>query len=87
MGSAAAVEVAPLGNKPGISGVQTFMVKATIDSLNMTDRIATLKLKDGGSQTIKVAEDVSLALVSIGDEARLRITQPVVISARKADTT
>ncbi len=87
MGSAAAVEVAPLGNKPGVSGVKTFMVKATIDSLNVTDRIATLKLKDGGSQTIKVAEDVPLELVSVGDEVRLRITRAVAISVRKADTT
>ena len=62
------------------------MVKATIDSLNMTDRIATLKLEDGGSRTIKVAEDVPLELVSVGDEVRLRITQAVAISVRKADT-
>ncbi len=63
------------------------MVKATIDSLNMTDRIATLKLEDDGSRTIKVAEDVPLELVSVGDEVRLRITQAVAISVRKADTT
>ena len=63
------------------------MVKATIDSLNLTDRIATLKLEDGGWRTIKVAEDVPLELVSVGDEVRLRITQAVVISVRKAHRT
>ncbi len=63
------------------------MVKATIDSLNMTDRITTLKLEDGGWRTIKVAEDVPLELVSVGDEVRLRVTQAVAISVRKADTT
>ncbi len=62
------------------------MVKATIDSLNTTDRIATLKLEDGGSPTIKVAEDVPFELVGLGDEVRLRITQAVAISVRKADT-
>jgi hypothetical protein len=53
----------------------------------MTDRIATLKLGDGGSRTIKVAEDVPIELVGLGDEVRLRITQAVAISVRKADTT
>ena len=62
------------------------MVKATIVSLSMTDRIATLKLEDGGSRTIKVAEDAPLELVGVGDEVRLRITQAVAISVRKADT-
>ncbi len=84
--SGGAVEVAPLGDKPGITGVETFMVKATVDSLNTTDRIATLRLADGGTRTIKVAESVPLDLVSVGDEVRLRITQAIAISVRKADT-
>ena len=62
------------------------MVQATIDSLNMTDRIATLKLEDGGSRTIKVAADVPLELVGLGDEVRLRITQAAAISVRQADS-
>ena len=82
----AAVEIAPLGDKPAITGVETFMVKATVDSLNTTDRIATLKLADGVSRTIKIAEDVPLELVSVGDEVRMRITQAVAVSIRKPDT-
>ncbi len=62
------------------------MVKATVDSLNTTDRIATLKLADGVSRTIKIAEDVPLELVSVGDEVRMRITQAVAVSIRKPDT-
>ena len=84
--SVAAVEVAPLGDKPGVTGVNTFMVKATIDSLNTTDRIATLTLANGGSRTVKVADNVPLELVSVGDEVRLRVTQAVAVSVRKADT-
>ncbi len=66
--------------------METFMVKATIDSLNTTDRIATLKLEDGGSRTFKVAEEVPLELVSVGDEVRLRVTQAVAISVPQADS-
>ncbi len=62
------------------------MVQATIDSLNMTDRIATLKLEGGGSRTIKVAEYVPLELFGLGNEVRLRITSAVAISVRKAHT-
>ncbi len=62
------------------------MVKATMDSLNTADRIATLKLEDGGSRTIKVTADVPLELVGLGDEVRLRITQAAAISACKTDT-
>ncbi len=85
LGSGMAIEVAALGSKPGISGVDTFVVRATIDSLNVTDRIATLSLEDGSSRTIKVADDVPLDLVSVGDEVRMRVTHAVAISVRKAD--
>ena len=85
MGSGAAVELAPLGAKPGVTAVETFVVKATVESLNLTDRIATLRYEDGSMRTIKVADDVPLDLVDIGDEVRLRITNAVAISVRKAD--
>jgi len=85
MGRGAAVELAPLGAKPGVTAVETFVVKATVGSLNLTDRIATLRYEDGSTRTIKVADDVPLDLVDVGDEVRLRITEAVAISVRKAD--
>ena len=85
MGEGMAVELAPLGGKPGITGVETFMVSATVESLNLSDRIATLRYEDGSTRTIKVADDVPLDLVDIGDEVRFRITQAVAVSVRKAD--
>jgi len=85
LGNAAAVELAPLGSKPGISSVETFMTKATVESLNLTDRIATVRYADGSMRTIKVADDVPLNLVTVGDEVRFRITKAVAISVRKAN--
>ena len=87
MGEGVAVELAPLGDKPGITGVSTFVVSATVESLNLSDRIATLRYEDGTTQTIKVADDVPLDLVEIGDEVRFRITDAIAISVRPADTT
>jgi hypothetical protein len=85
LGDASAVEVAPLGDKPGIAAADTFMVRATVESLNTTDRIATIRGENGNVRTIKVAEDVPLELVKVGDEVRMRITQAIAISVRKAD--
>jgi hypothetical protein len=87
MGEGVAVELAPLGDKPGVTGVSTFVVSATVESLNYSDRIATLRYEDGTTQTIKVADDVPLDLVDVGDEVRFRITDAIAISVRPADTT
>ncbi len=85
LGSGASVELAPVGGKPGVTVVETFVVKATVESLNVTDRIATVRYEDDSTRTIKVADDVPLDLVDVGDEVRLRITKAVAISVRKAD--
>jgi len=85
LGDAAAVELAPLGSKPGIAGVETILVKATVESLNLTDRIATVRYEDGSVRTVKVADDVPLDLVNVGDEVRFRITKAVAVSVRKAN--
>lgn len=85
LGSAAVVELAPLGAKPGITGAKTFVIEATVEALNVSDRIATVRYEDGTTRTIKVADDVALDLVAIGDAVRLRVTQAVAISVRKAD--
>jgi LPXTG-motif cell wall-anchored protein len=85
LGNAAAVELAPLGDKPGVAMAETFMVSATIEALNVTDRLATLRAEDGSVRTVKVADDVPLDMVDVGDEVRLRITEAIAISVQKAD--
>ncbi len=85
LGNAAAVEVAPLGDKPGIKAADTFMVKATIESLNVTDRLAIVRGENGQVRTVKIADDVPLDMIEVGDEVRMRITQALAINVRKAD--
>jgi hypothetical protein len=63
------------------------MVSATVESLNLSDRIATLRYEDGRAKTIKVADDIPLDLVNVGDEVRFRITKAIAISVREADKT
>ncbi len=85
LGDAMAVEVAPLGDKPGVKAAETFMVKATIEALNVTDRIAMLRTETGQVRTVKLSNEVPLDKIEIGDEVRLRITQAMAVSVRKAD--
>ena len=85
MGNAAAVEIAPLGDKPGIAAADTFMVKATIEALNETDRVALLRGEDGRTRSVKVADDVPLDMIEVGDEVRMRITEAIAISVVEPD--
>ena len=61
------------------------MVKATIESLNETDRIAMLRSEDGRTRTIKIADDVPLDMVEVGDEVRMRVTEAIAISVVQPD--
>lgn len=85
MGDVSAVEIAALGDKPGIAAADTFMVKATIEALNETDRVALLRGEDGRTRSVKVADDVPLDMIEVGDEVRMRITEAIAISVVEPD--
>ncbi len=85
LGDAMAVEVAALGDKPGVKAADTFMIKATIEALNITDRIAMLRTETGEVRSVKLSKQVPLDKIDIGDEVRLRVTQAMAVSVKKAD--
>lgn len=85
-GEGTAVTVAPEGDKPGITGVGTHVVVATIAALNRGDRLVTLETEDGEVRTIKVSEDAHLDMVDVGDQVRLRLTRAIAIEVVKPDT-
>jgi hypothetical protein len=85
IGDAAALEVAPRGDKPGVMGVETQVVVATITALNVADRLATLELENGEIRTIKVSEDARLDSVDVGDQVRLRLTRAVAVNVVKPE--
>ena len=84
MGDMGLVEVAPLGEKPGMAMADTYMVAATIDAIDADSRIVTLRGEDGFQSAIRVADDVELANVKVGDEVRMRVTEAVAISVVEA---
>ncbi len=85
LGQGMAVEVAGKGQKPAVRAVETVMTRAQVLKLDLSDRRATLLFEDGSVDTIKVAADTPLELVSVGDEVRFRVTHAMAVSVRKVD--
>lgn len=83
LGDAAALEVAEKGDKPGMYAGQTQVITATVTSLDLTDRLATLKMETGEMRTVEVSEDMRMDLVEVGDQVRLRVTQIFSVSVEK----
>jgi len=77
--------VAPLGDRPGVTGVNTEVVTATVQSINMADRLVTLEGQSGEVRTIKVSDDARLDMVDVGDEVRFRITTAIAVNVVKPD--
>ena len=84
MGDMGLVEVAPLGEKPGMAMADTFMVAATVDAIDTAARLVTLRGEDGFQTMVKVADDVDLGNVEVGDEVRMRVTEAVAIKVVEA---
>ncbi len=84
LGDAGLVEVTPLGEKPGMMMADTYMVAATIDAIDVSERMVTLRDEEGFQTTIDVADDVDMAGFTVGDEVRIRVTEAMAISVVEA---
>ena len=84
LGDAGLVEIAPLGEKPGVMIAGTYMVASTIDAIDGSERVVTLRGEEGFQTSIKVADDVDMETFEIGDEVRMRVTEAVAISVVEA---
>jgi hypothetical protein len=78
-----ALTVAPEGDRPGVTGVSTEVVTATVQTINLADRLVTLKSQSGEVRNVKVSDDARLDLVEVGDQVRFRITTAIALSVVK----
>ena len=85
LGDVTAIELAPIGEKPSVKAGDTFMVRATIESVNVDDRVALLRGEDGRTRSVQVPDDVPMDIVEVGKEVRMRITQAIAISVVEPD--
>ena len=84
LGDAGLVEIAPLGEKPGVMMADTYMVAATVDAIDGSERVVTLRGEEGFQTSVKVADDVDMETFEVGDEVRMRVTEAVAISVVEA---
>ena len=80
VGTAASVALAPKGAKPGVVMTDTVEVTAEIVSLDRKKRRVTFEFVDGSAQTVKIARDLDLTQVQVGDSVRVQVTEAVAIS-------
>lgn len=77
----AAVELAPLGDKPGVAAVDTQMITATVEAIDYETRMVTLKGPQGNSITLEVDESApNFDKVKVDDQVVTRHTTAVAIS-------
>ena len=77
----AAVELAPLGEKPGVAAVDTQLITATVEAIDYETRMVTLLGPEGNSITLEVDESApNFEKVKVGDQVIARHTEAVAIS-------
>ena len=81
--AAAAVALAPLGEKPGGALAATTQITAKVTDVSLWHHTATLELPDGTRKTFKVRKDVKLTQEAVGREVVIRSTQTAAISVAK----
>jgi hypothetical protein len=81
---AAAVGVAPRGDKPGIEAVDVLEVTAKVDAIDHKKRTITLTGPQGGTVTLAVDKHAKhFNEVKKGDQIVARVTEAVVMTIRK----
>jgi Cu/Ag efflux protein CusF len=82
-GAAAVVALAPIGAKPGGVVADTEEATATVQTIDLRHRKATVLFADGTAQTFKVRPDVDMTRYSVGDQVTFRATESVAVSVEK----
>ncbi len=77
----AAFEQTPAGEKPGIAAVESRVITATVEGIDLDNRTVALKGPQGNTLKLKVDERTpNLENVKVGDQVVARFTQAIAIS-------
>lgn len=79
IGEAAAVALAPAGDKPGIVMVDSVEATAKIIAIDAHAHTVTLEFLDESTKEVKVAKHRDLSRVALGDSVRVQITAGVAL--------
>ena len=77
----AAIERAPAGEKPGMAAIDSRLITATVESIDLEKRTVALKGPEGKTLNLKVDERTpNLENLKAGDQVVARFTQAIAIS-------
>jgi len=83
-GEGTAVSLAPLGDKPGVTAVDTMVVKATVIEIDYDAHTVVLSIPDGRHVTLSVDKNApNFGKVKQGDQVVAQYTQALAIAVRK----
>lgn len=82
LGSGAIGAISEEGEEPGIAGIESTLLSASIKAIDRTSRRVTLQDENGNTSNFKVADETPLDLVDVGDEVRVRLTRAVAITVQ-----
>jgi hypothetical protein len=82
---AAVGAISPEGDEPGIAGLESSMLKASIKAIDRSSRRVTLQDENGNTSSFRVADETPLDNVDVGDEVRVRLTRAVAITVQRPD--
>lgn len=83
--NAAIGAISPEGEEPGIAGLESNMIKASIKAIDRSSRRVTLQDDNGNTSSFRVADETPLDTVDVGDEVRVRLTRAVAITVQRPD--
>jgi Cu/Ag efflux protein CusF len=79
------VFAAPVFAKKPITDKETQTIKATIDSIDHSARLVTLKDKDGNLETLQAGPEIKrFDELKVGDQVTFKYTESIVYQLRKA---
>jgi hypothetical protein len=79
VGTAAEVERAKPGQKPGVSGVKAVTIATKITAIDKKESEVTLQGPDGALRTVKVRDAAKLDQVAVGDMVDITFTEAIAV--------
>ena len=86
VGAAAAVALAPEGERPGVVMANTVVVTGTVVAIDGHAHTVTLQFVDGRTEEFNVPKHRDLSNVGLGDSVRLQLTEALAISVVRPST-
>ncbi len=77
------VATAPKGATPGVIVAERIELRAVVKAVDTENRKVTLEVPGGGERTLKVANDIDVEKIKVGEQVSVALTRALAISIDK----